>query len=84
MTRCHTHSCALSIEIWQGMGYAPAVALSAVTLIHAYGAQTSGGNHVLVDVTRAAADAGATFSAVASTETPRTTASAGLLMLASL
>ena len=27
MTRCHTHSCAFSIEIWQGMSYAPAVVL---------------------------------------------------------
>ena len=27
MTRCHTHSCAFSIEVWQGMGYAPAVVL---------------------------------------------------------
>ena len=27
MARCHTHSCAFSIEIRQGMGYAPAVVL---------------------------------------------------------
>ena len=27
MARCHTHSCAFSIEIWQVMGYAPAVVL---------------------------------------------------------
>ena len=32
MTRCHTHSWAFSIEIWQVMGNAPAVALSAAAV----------------------------------------------------
>ena len=27
MARCHTHSCAFPIEIWQVPGYAPAVGL---------------------------------------------------------
>ena len=27
MTRCHTNSCAVSIEIWQAMGYAPDITL---------------------------------------------------------
>ena len=27
MTRCHTHSCAFFIEIWQVVGYTPDVAL---------------------------------------------------------